>query len=117
MVKFLDGRPDISGSIVIVVPHQIASHANLVCLAAGGFEAVVRQPNERSQILNANVLAIKRSLRSRRDFTNDRSGISDLWRMISWFGEPFQMLVEKLIAPTVCCFGHALVRQHQPTGE
>src|SRR5207237_10743462 len=68
--------------VVLVVPHQVTGDANLVRLASSRRKTVIRQPEERGQLLNANAAAIKQSLCPRRDFTNDGRRVADLGRML-----------------------------------
>src|ERR1043166_1255093 len=78
-----DIRPDIRVRfVVLVVPHQITGHANFVRLTSGRDETVVRQSEERGQLLNSNAAPIKQRLSARRDFTNDRRRVAGLRGMV-----------------------------------
>ena len=74
------------GFIVFVVPHQKTGDANLVRLASSRGKTVVRQSQERRQLLNSSAAAIKQRLSARRDFANNRRRVADLGRMVRRLG-------------------------------
>ena len=54
----LNCRIYICAAVVVVVPHEIAGHANLLRLVSGRLEALVLQPEKASERFNANTFPI-----------------------------------------------------------